>query len=163
MAFSTALSLNLLPLMHSPCPPGSDLHLAIMANERPSKQTFHWPRHGRYNEFPSITTSPQQDVSESKQATKIHAVTDKRAQPIHELVQANIHDHKVRTLPPKTASKKEVKEFLFFVLGCERLSSIAGQASQAVTTTVALCKLDGQGLRDAFTNGLWDKLCPARW
>jgi hypothetical protein len=131
---------------------------------RPSRNIYHWPKHGRYREFPDFTTTPQQDVSKPRQATKIHPVTDQRAQPLPALVQVNMHHHKVRTLPPKDASTEEVREYLYFVLGCDRFSYTAEEAPEAVTTTIiAYCTLNGQELRDMFKHKLWNEWCPAQW
>jgi hypothetical protein len=129
----------------------------------PSKVTTRWAQHGRYLEFPAYTTKPRQDVSARKQATKIYPVTDKRAQPYEGFVKANIHHHKVKSLPLKTATKEEVREFLFFVLGCDRISNVANEETFAIITTIEWCSLDGRGLRNMRDETHWLRIVPLNW
>lgn len=119
--------------------------------------------HGRYNEFPALTTKPQQDVDAVKQRTKIHRVTDKRAQPWNELVKANLHNYEVTTLPSLGASKKDVREFLFFALGCDRFGSVVEKKQQETVQFIQCFGHGGKGLRKFLTKEDWLKDVPFTW
>lgn len=126
------------------------------------------PVHGRDNEYLALATSPQQDVDAVNQRTKIHPVTDKRAQPWHELVLANLHNHDVTTLPSLKATKKDVREFLFFALGCDRYGSslrgcVVEQKWQATIQFIQCFPHGGKALRQFKNLSDWMIDVPYTW
>ncbi|TID16442.1 hypothetical protein E6O75_ATG11560 [Venturia nashicola] len=131
-------------------------HLAAL------KEHLH-PSHGHHNEFPALTTKPQQDVDAVNQRTKIHPITDKRAQPWRELVLANLHNHDVTTLPSLSASQEDVREFLFFTLGCDRYGSIAERKKSETIQFIQCFQHGGEGLRKFVTEQGWLENVPFTW
>jgi hypothetical protein len=107
-------------------------------------KTFHWKRYGRYKEFGPITTNPQQDHREDDTGIAILPETDNRAQPWRQLVEANMHNKKIRFLPSAFAERHEVQEFIYFVLAKSTSTYIK---SVYITATVSRCPLNGITLR----------------
>lgn len=121
------------------------------------------PIHGRYNEYPALDTTPQQDVDAINQCTKIHPITDSRAQPWCALAMANLHNYDVTTLPAPEASTNDAREFLFFALGCDRYGSIMEKKQQDTVQFIQCFPLDGKGLRKLMTKEDWLVLVPFTW
>jgi hypothetical protein len=78
-------------------------------------------------------------------------------------VKANLHQHDVTVLPPKTASKKEVGEFLFFVLGAEKVGCVTEGNEEEVITFLSCVSLGGRGLRKMRGVREWFGRVPEKW
>jgi len=78
-------------------------------------------------------------------------------------VKANLHQHDVTVLPLKTASKKEVGEFLFFVLGAEKVGCVTKGKEEEVITFLSCVSLDGKGLRKMRGAREWFGRVPKEW
>jgi hypothetical protein len=150
----------MVPLVH--ITPACTL-LECFGDEQPSRAVVNWSRSGKYNEYPAFTTRPQQDVQKNRSAITIPAVIDNRAQPIGELVRANMHRESVLALPPKDATMMEVREFIFFVLACRHFSKVADENPTLVVTAVSRWRGNGDDLRDLHRSGKWNEVCPKSW
>lgn len=115
-----------------------------MALPPAARKTFYWPRHGKYKEFDSLTTHPRQDHRKDGKGITIRRVTDERAQPWQQFVEANMHDQKIKTLPSLYADRREVQEFIYLVLAKTTLMEVP---SVYITVTVSRCSLSGLTLR----------------
>ncbi|QDS67844.1 hypothetical protein FKW77_007502 [Venturia effusa] len=126
-------------------------------------EVFEHPASGKTSEFPALITTPQQDVDAVQQRTKIHPITDKRAQPWFQLIRANLHNYDVTTLPSLEATQQDVREFLFFVLGCDRFGTVAEDESSATIQFIQTFPHGGQALRQFEKMEDWMVDVPYTW
>jgi hypothetical protein len=131
----------------------------VPGDSKPSKQPIAWPA---YKEYPEHITTPQQDHISDGSGIKISDNIDKRQQPWVSLVRANVHKNPIHTLPPKHASQYEVREWLYLVLACSTVSSIADKYPYLVCVTLREWKHTGKALRTMKQED-WNALCPTQW
>jgi hypothetical protein len=129
---------------------------------KPSKEEIIWPAFGVGNEFAAHTTKPQQDHKMDGSGITIHTHIDRRQQPWHSLIRANVHDIKVCALPSMDATKSQVREWLYLVLACKEISGVADEKPHLISITLREWKKTGQALR-SMEQGDWEILCPRKW
>ncbi|KAF2426486.1 hypothetical protein EJ08DRAFT_681257 [Tothia fuscella] len=132
-------------------------------DSKPSRSPMCWPRQGKHKEFPASATGPQQDHRRSGLGVKIAKPKDIRATPHTNVVRANVHKKPIFTvpLPPRDASVKTVREYLYLVLTCLRISAVADKTPHWVTWFLISWNDDGEALRnmDLKFKG-WNSMLP---
>jgi hypothetical protein len=127
----------------------------------PSHHPVHWAGHvTKRCVFPPFDTHPQQDLKTDGKGINILEVIDDRAQPWNEITRANIHDHAVAALPPKTATDMEVKEWIYLVLTQRKFADWVDRTPYLVCITLSQWRSDGERLRFFWYNSSWRKVCP---
>lgn len=129
----------------------------------PSKFAIKWSEHiTKKHHFKAFVTQPQQDVRKDRKGITIHKATDRRAEPWQQKIRANIHKLSIRELPPKTATYKEVREWLYLVLAQDRNKKWVNQYPAAVCSTLIKVTFNGEEMRRMTTFESWD-ICPAQY
>jgi hypothetical protein len=131
-----------------------------MSSFHPSKAAFRWPCSGKYSEFASFVTHPQEDHREDGTGIKIRAEFDQRAQPLWQHVQANMHTKKIWRLPNREAEVEVVQEFIYLILTGKSGCKVADDKPQYVTATVSRWNTDGAALRGCVTRCEYLSLIP---
>ena len=112
--------------------------------------------------FPAFATAPQQDVDHKLNRVRMLPVIDEREQPWLQIVLANIHEFKPNQVPARSASVKEVKEWLYFVLTECKWATTIGAKPAVVTATLQMADIDGEKLRTMNSAESW-YICPSRY
>jgi hypothetical protein len=126
----------------------------------PSKVGTRWACHGRENEYPSITTKPQQDHQDINRIY-IHDPTDIRATPWCQHFLANMHDGFPTALPPLDHDEELVQEFIYYILAMY-WSKIPNSRPQDCMAVIIEWQGDAKDLRNIGSLP-FGRICPSTW